>query len=457
MMDGARPLKGFDNRGRVFDAGDFILRVPDPAYAERALSLFRRYESDGLDSLGIVGTELAAGETLAFRHRKLLISYPFEWPADMLKDAALFHLDLMSGLAKRGLALKDALPENVLFDGTRPAFIDFFSIVESFADESWLTEGAANRSPLQMVMERMFFPYFVVPLLMMAAGDYELARRMLSEKACNCGGWEPRRKDFLLMNRGLFAQVRAMFRYRALKASVAPDSVAQLRSMIETLNVTPRGSDYLDYYAAKKEDFDLDDSGTWKEKQKSFQTLLSTMRPATLLDLGANTGWFSRLAARMGTRVIATDVDEAAIDDLYLRARAGGAPILPLRLSFGELTRVVDCPEAEGMFLPATERLQADLVCCIGLLHHLVLGEGRAMGDVLEVLAALARRALVVEFIALDDELIRENPGFFASLEEHSPETYNLDALLEAGQSLFRSVTKLPSHPDTRTLVVFEK
>jgi SAM-dependent methyltransferase len=463
MMDVRRPLVSFDNRGRVFDAGELILRIPHHDYREQALSLFRKYETERLDRLGIVETELAPGEELAFRHRKLTISYPFEWPADMLKDAALFHLDLMSELAPRGLALKDALPGNVLFDATRPVFVDFFSLVpaESLAEEKWLVEGSQGRPPWRMVMERMFFPYFVVPLLAMAAGDYQLARQMLSEKACNCSGSEPLRKDLLRARRGIVTRLRALFRYTALRAALRgnafTDVVRQLRSMLQTLDVTPRQSDYLDYYAAKREEFALDDPAAWKAKQKSIDAILVSSQPATVLDLGANTGWFSRLAARHGARVMATDIDEAAIDDLYLRARTDGLSILPLRLSFGELARAVSCPAAEGMFLPATERLQSDLVCCLGLLHHLVLGEGRSLREVLEILATLARRTLVIELITLDDPLIRENPGFFPKLTQHSAATYSLDALLEAGQPMFRTFTVMESHPDTRTLVVFEK
>lgn len=463
MTSGARPLVGFDNRGRVFDAGEFILRIPNHDYREQALSLFRRYEAEQLDGLGIVETELAPDDELAFRHRKLTISYPFEWPADMLKDAALFHLDLMSDLAPRGLALKDALPGNVLFDGTRPVFIDFFSLVPigALADEQWLVERSEGRPPWQIVMERMFFPYFVVPLLAMATGDYQLARQILSEKACNCSGSEPSRKDLLLARRGIVTRLRALFRYTALRATlrgnVFMDVVRQLRSMLQTLDVTPRKSDYLDYYAAKREEFAIEDATEWKAKQKSMDAVLASSRPATVLDLGANTGWFSRLAARHGARVIATDIDEAAIDDLYLRARAGGLSILPLRLSFGELTRLIACPAAEGMFLPATDRLQADLVCCLGLLHHLVLGEGRSLRDALEVLAVLARRTLAIELITLDDPLIKENPSFFPKLTQTSAPMYNLDALLDAGRSMFRAATVMESHPATRTLVVFER
>ncbi|HYC58388.1 MAG TPA: class I SAM-dependent methyltransferase [Thermoanaerobaculia bacterium] len=456
MSDARRPLVGFDDRGRVFDAGEFILRVPHPARREQTLALLERYQAGHFEDLGIVETELAAGDELALRHRKLTISYPFEWPADMLKDAALFHLQLLSELALRGLTLKDALPGNVLFEGARPVFVDFFSLVPivSLADEQWLIGTSKGRQPWQLVMERMFFPYFVVPLLAMAAADYPDARKMLAVRACNCSGAAPSWKDLL-------THFRALLRYAALRGTlrgnVFTDVVKQLRTMLPTLDVTPRTSAYLGYYAAKKEEFDLDDRAQWQAKQTSMDAILAATKPATVLDLGANTGWFSRLAVRHGARVIATDIDEAAIDDLYLRARNEGLSILPLRLSFEELSRVVPCPAAEGMFLPATERLQSDLVCCLGLLHHLVLGEGRSLAQVLDVLSTLMHRTLAIEMIALDDPLVRENPSFFPMLQQTAPAAYNLDALLEAGRSIFRTATVMESHPSTRAIVVFEK
>ena len=373
-----------------------------------------------------------------------------------------FHLDLMSELAPRGLALKTRCRETSCSTQRGPySSTSFHSCqTESLAEEQWLLEGSDGRPPWRIVMERMFFPYFVVPLLAMAAGDYKLRGRCCRRKPATAA--VPNRAErSSSVRRGIVTRLRALFRYTALRAALRGKRIhgrrASASGLLQTLDVTPRQSDYLDYYAAKREEVRARRSrGVESEAEKHRRHLVSS-QPATVLDLGANTGWFSRLAARHGARVIATDIDEAAIDDLYLRARTGGLSILPLRLSFGELAKAVSCPAAEGMFLPATERLQSDLVCCLGLLHHLVLGEGRSLREVLEVLSTLARRTLVIELITLDDPLIRENPGFFPKLTQHSATTYSLDALLEAGQPMFRTFTVMESHPATRTLVVFEK
>ena len=138
MTTAAIPLLGFDQNGRVFDAGDVVLRHVSDGYKNRVGELYRLYGANDLASKGVVDTTLRADGTL--EHRKLPISYPYEWPASMYKDAVLFHLQLLSHLGKAGMTLKDALPNNILFDHTRPVFVDFLSLVrrEQLADESWI-------------------------------------------------------------------------------------------------------------------------------------------------------------------------------------------------------------------------------------------------------------------------------------------------------------------------------
>lgn len=58
-------------------------------------------------------------------HQKIkFISYPHEWCASMLKDAALFHLELQHDLVKNNLHLKDAHPWNIQFEKGSFKFVD---------------------------------------------------------------------------------------------------------------------------------------------------------------------------------------------------------------------------------------------------------------------------------------------------------------------------------------------
>src|SRR5687767_5079860 len=99
-----RSLLGFDEHGQVFDLGHVIHRRVRAEYQDRVAKLYGIYKSHGLAAKGIVDTMLREDGDL--EHRKLVISYPFEWPARMYKDAVLFHLGLFLELETAGLTLK---------------------------------------------------------------------------------------------------------------------------------------------------------------------------------------------------------------------------------------------------------------------------------------------------------------------------------------------------------------
>src|SRR6202000_1891341 len=83
------------------------------------------------------------------------ISYPYEWPFELLKRAALFHLDLHLLALQFGFTLSDASAYKVQFVGTEPIFIDPLSLVPYRDGQLW--EG-----------RRQFFEQFLNPLLLTA-------------------------------------------------------------------------------------------------------------------------------------------------------------------------------------------------------------------------------------------------------------------------------------------------
>ena len=66
------------------------------------------------------------------------LSYPYEWSFNMLKDAALLHLDILEEAIPSGWTLKDASAYNVQFFGARPAFIDVVSFTPYTAGDPWI-------------------------------------------------------------------------------------------------------------------------------------------------------------------------------------------------------------------------------------------------------------------------------------------------------------------------------
>ena len=137
-----------DPGGFVFERDGRIFRVItrhslDDWNAFAASELFRELERDRL----LIGTRpadatslpdaLEPGAQLVEHERVPFVSYPYEWPFSMLKEAALLHLELLERALARGFVLKDATPYNVQFIGSRPVFIDVLSFARHREGEPW--------------------------------------------------------------------------------------------------------------------------------------------------------------------------------------------------------------------------------------------------------------------------------------------------------------------------------
>ncbi|HEV2069619.1 MAG TPA: hypothetical protein VGR26_07495, partial [Acidimicrobiales bacterium] len=66
--------------------------------------------------------------SLVLEHERIpVVSYPFEWPFAMLRQAAICHLEVLLAALDEGITTKDGTAYNVQFVGSRPVFIDLGS------------------------------------------------------------------------------------------------------------------------------------------------------------------------------------------------------------------------------------------------------------------------------------------------------------------------------------------
>ena len=145
-----------DPNSRVVEADGVILRLlseqglRDWSVLE-ASQLFRQAVAEGK----IIGTEvepegeidlpdgLVDGAAAMLRHEVVpFVSYPYEWPFAMLKDAALLQLELLRRALDENLILKDSSPYNVQSARREPVFID----VGSFESLRAASPGSATGS-----------------------------------------------------------------------------------------------------------------------------------------------------------------------------------------------------------------------------------------------------------------------------------------------------------------------
>ena len=160
-----------DPESRVFYAGGDVYRSLSADGLEdfKALShtkFWNRFQESG----GIVATELVEGtadlpETMVkqsagvLKHERIpFVSYPYEWPFSMLREAALLQLDLTLAALEEDMILKDASPYNVQFKGSKPVFVDVGSFERLREGEPWAAY-------------RQFCMLYLYPLLLQSVKD----------------------------------------------------------------------------------------------------------------------------------------------------------------------------------------------------------------------------------------------------------------------------------------------
>ncbi|MGZ8530129.1 MAG: hypothetical protein ACXW6J_05745 [Candidatus Binatia bacterium] len=163
-----------DPNGRLFEWRGELYRALDPVYAARWQQWAKSGVIDGLVRAGLLidsewsGLKTDSGKAVLHHRRVAVQSYCYEWPPAMLRDAALLTIDLCIRLAEQGLTLQDGHPWNILFEGTKPVYVDAGSIVPARDDILW--------APYQQ-----FCNFFLYPLYLYAAGQDHIARWLMRD------------------------------------------------------------------------------------------------------------------------------------------------------------------------------------------------------------------------------------------------------------------------------------
>jgi SAM-dependent methyltransferase len=132
---------------------------------------------------------------------------------------------------------------------------------------------------------------------------------------------------------------------------------------------------------------------------------LRTHKPATVLDLGCNTGRHSILAARAGSRVVAVDSDIVSVGKLFNSAKEEALHILPLVLDLNDPSPGRGWRNRE--YLPFVDRArnQFEMVLAMSLVHHLMITGGIPLEEILSFLGDLSSNLVMLEFVPRDDPM----------------------------------------------------
>jgi hypothetical protein len=429
-----------DPNGRLFFWQDELYRAIKPAYAGVLERLDAGGLMDGLVGQGLLiesaSTDLAMeGAVRVLKHRQLpFVTYPCEWSPSMFKDAALHVIDLEIALARQGLTVSDPHAWNVLFDWGRPRFVDVCGFALAGED------AAAKRGPLSWPGYPVFCRYLLNPLLAAQAGLERLARlSFLDLKGLAADD----------MGRMLGLRWRLSEMARHLPGGMARADrhgfLQLLRRYVEGIRPAIAEGHWSDYNRPAAR---VDPNQTNNSKIANVRQVIERLRPSSVLDVGANTGDFSRMALASGAAAVSIDTEVSCVDALHANARDENLRLIAAVIDIKNPTPGLGPVGAE---LPSCfDRLKCDMVLALAVTHHLAYRSLMTFDQMIDSFAAWSKRHLLVEYIPPDDVHV-------VSWNLQAKGWYDFDQFCAAINRHFVITEVLESYPSSRRLVVAEK
>jgi SAM-dependent methyltransferase len=406
-----------EREGRIF-------RVVDESHASTlrrfaATAVGRALVDSGavVESREVLATELSAeyggAGGAVFEHPRVPFpSFPHEWPPEMLHAAADLTVDIAAATLESCWGIKDATPYNVMFRGARPVFIDVLSFEE--------------RDPLSPLWlpHSQFVRSFLMPLLANRTLGWPLKGVFLNQR----DGLDtaalyralPLHRRFQrstlglvtipTMLDGLAGRAKpsdAAARLQSRDAGVARHTLARLfrglRKDLERAQPISSRSSSWSGYSTKGPHAE----SYHRERAGILTDILARIAPRRLLDVGCNDGAASILASRAGASVVAVDRDEVSVGAAWRRAHREKADVLPLVIDFADPSPAGGWRGQERSSFIDRARGKFDTVLVLAVLHHLLVSDRLPLDDVLALLAELATKHVVIEYVPCDDPMFR--------------------------------------------------
>jgi ribosomal protein L11 methylase PrmA len=374
---------------------------------------------------GTLDEELLSGVVL--EHERIWFpSYPYEWAPEMLWEAGRLTLELARKSLSEGYCLKDATPYNVLYQGNKPIFIDVLSFERRITcDPVWKPYA-------------QFIRTFVLPLLCNAkwgtslAGTFATRRDGLepNEVYRLCSPLQRIRPPFLsLVSMPTWLTSKATNRGSDIfksKLTTDPDKAdfileslfKRLSRALESVKPgTQKASGWSNYMSTHTYSTEALSS-----KERFVESVLNEFKPARVLDIGANTGHFSALAAKAGAQVVAVDSDPDCVGRIWCKARQSNLDLLPLVVDLARPTPALGWRNGESPSFLDRATGAFDCVLMLAVVHHLLITERVPLEEVIKLASELTTSLLIIEFVGPGDEmfksLVRGRDELYAGITE---------------------------------------
>lgn len=241
-------------------------------------------------------------------------SYPFEWSYSQWRKSILAYLRINNIALKYGMILKDATPYNFYLNGGKAIMFDTSSFKFFKVNDCWIAY-------------RQFCVEFLSPVALMYYNGAEWSKLTMTNlrgmplnfvsKQLSLKSW---------FNLSTLLHIHIHSKYSGHKIAInkkneknkgfTREKIKSLQKMIfKTINSWEKPYKFESHWSTYYQN-DIESPAYLKDKETIIRKWLEIIKPKSVLDLGANTGKFSFIAAEYAERVISLEADEKCVDKI---------------------------------------------------------------------------------------------------------------------------------------------
>ena len=386
-------------------------------------------------------------------------SYPFCWSYTQWRKAIIAYLEINKIALKYGMLLKDATPFNFYFKEGRAILLDTSSFIFFKEGAPWLAY-------------KQFCSEFLSPIALMHYNGQiwsGMVKANLKGMPLSFVSKQLPVKSWFNLSCLLHIHMHAKYannegsieeehsRKSKVKKGFSKEKLLSLIDMIlrtvkkwkQAYNINKHWHSYYEK--------DIESPIYLNQKEEIIENWLDTLKPKTIIDLGANTGRFSFLAAKQVEQVIAIESDYNCVDAIENAIATGAVKnIVVGQMDLSETTPNFGNLEKEycSIFKRLSNiHLSPSIVMALAIVHHLHITNFLSFGQIAELLAKLNSKYLIIEFVPIQDSKVQ----LLIKNKQRDFSNYTQENFTAALMQNFKIVEVKKMGGTDRELLLFEK
>jgi SAM-dependent methyltransferase len=331
-------------------------------------------------------------------------SYPFEWSYTQWRKSILAYLRINHIALKYGMILKDATPYNFYLTGGKDVLFDTSSFIFFKKNDSWIAY-------------RQFCEEFLSPVALMHYNGAEWSKLTMANlrgmplsfvsKQLPIKSW---------FNLTTLLHIHLHSKYSGNNESkeiehkknngFTLEKIKSLQKMIfRTVSKWNKSYQYTNHWSTYYEN-EIESQEYLNDKEATIRKWLEIIKSKSVLDLGANTGKFSFIAAEYSERVISIEGDEKCVDEIEKKISIKNSNVFTLVGNIAEPSPTI------GFLNSGTESIykrgNSNVVLGLALVHHLHISNLLSFEQISLIFDNFSNKYLITEFIPIIDNKVQK-------------------------------------------------